>query len=91
MAIAVAIKKVPPDSIKKTFKNGIVLTGGGAMIHGLDLMIEKVLGISVRMPADPLDSVAKGLSLVNMKIPVKGRANKKNLSDSISTYYKDTK
>lgn len=89
MAVAVAVKKIPLDKVESIFKNGIVLTGGGSMIHGLDLMMSKVLGISVRQPSDPIDSVAKGLSLINAKIPVKGKAGRKNVTDSIANYYKD--
>lgn len=91
MAVAVAVKKIPLDVVQKTLKNGVVLTGGGAMIHGLDLMMSKVLGVTVRMPADPIDSVAKGLSIINTKIPVKGRAARKNVTSTIAAYYKDNK
>lgn len=91
MAVAVAIKNIPLDQVKQVFKGGIVLTGGGSMIHGLNFMMEKVLGISVRQPSDPIDSVAKGLSIINSKVPVRGKAGKKNISDSISKYFKDSK
>lgn len=89
MAVAVAIKNIPLDNVEKTFKNGVVLTGGGSMIHGLDLMMSKVLGISVRQPADPIDSVAKGLSMINSKIPVRGKTGNRNVTTSIAGYYKD--
>ncbi len=89
MSVAVAIKKIPLDQVEDIFENGIVLTGGGSMIHGLDLMMSKVLGVSVRQPADPIDSVAKGLSLINAKIPVKGKAGRKNVTGSIVNYYKE--
>ena len=89
MAVAVAIKKIPLDQVEKIFKNGIVLTGGGAMIHGLDLMMSKVLGVPVRQPADPIDSVAKGLSVINTKLPVKGKGSGKNVTSQIASYYKD--
>ena len=89
MAVAVAIKKIPLDQVEAVFKNGILLTGGGATIYGLDVMMSKVLGIPVRQPSDPIDSVAKGLSLINAKIPVRGKAGKKNVTDLIANYYKD--
>ncbi|MBR5144712.1 MAG: rod shape-determining protein, partial [Clostridia bacterium] len=88
MAVAVAIKKIPLDHIQKVFAGGIVLTGGGSMIHGLDLMMSKVLGVSVKQPADPIDSVAKGLSIINSKIPVRGKAGRKNVTNTIADYYK---
>ncbi len=89
MAVAVAIKKIPLEQVEAVFKNGVVLTGGGSMIHGLDLMMNKVLGISVRQPADPIDSVARGLSIINSKIPVKNRVGNKNVTNLIANYYKD--
>ncbi len=91
MAVAGAIKKIPLDNVEKTFKNGIVLTGGGALIYGLDTMMSKVLGIAVTMPSDAIDSVAKGLTRINELIPVKGRASNKNVTSLVSKYYEDKK
>lgn len=91
MAVAVAIKKIPLDYVETIFKNGIVLTGGGSMIYGLDLMMSKVLGIPVKQPADPIDSVAKGLSIINAKIPVKAKASMKNVTNLVASYYNDGK
>lgn len=91
MAVATAIKKIPLDNVEKTFENGIVLTGGGAMIYGLDIMMSKVLGISVTQPADPIDSVAKGLSRINTFIPVKGRNANKNVTNQVAKYYENKK
>ena len=89
MAIATAIKKIPLDQVEKIFEGGIVLTGGGSLIHGLDLMTAKVLGVPVTQPDDPIDSVAKGLSIINSKIPVKGTVGRKNVTDTIASYYKE--
>ena len=89
MAVAQAIKSIPLESVEKIFKNGILLTGGGAMIHGMDLMMSKVLGVNVTIPEAPIDSVAKGLSLINTMIPVKGRATQKNVTALVGEYYKD--
>lgn len=91
MAVAEAIKRIPLDNIENTFKNGIVLTGGGAMIYGMDIMMSKVLGIPVTQPDDAIDSVAKGLAMINNSIPVRGRASKKNITANIADYYKDKK
>ncbi len=91
MAVAVAIKKIPLDQVEKIFAGGIVLTGGGSMIYGLDRMMGKVLGIPVKQPSDPIDSVAKGLSIINSKIPVRGKAGRKNVTDILSNYYKESK
>ena len=60
------------------------------MIHGLDLMMSKVLGIPVTKPAVPIDAVAQGLAMINGKLPVKIKAGK-NITNHISDYYKDNK
>lgn len=91
MAVATVIKKIPLDLVESTFKNGIVLTGGGSMIYGLDRMMSKVLGIAVTQPDDPIDSVAKGLSRINTFIPVKGRAVNKNVTGLVAKYYESKK
>lgn len=91
MAVAEAIKKIPLDNIENTFENGIVLTGGGSMIWGLDMMMSRVLGVKVTKPDDPIDSVAKGLSRINSFIPVKGRAASKNITSQIPSYYENKK
>ena len=70
-------------------ERGIVLTGGGAMIYGMDTMMTKVLGIEVKIPHSPIDSVARGLSIINTRIPVKGRATQKSITNVVSEYYMD--
>ena len=90
MAVAVAVKSIPLAHVEETFKNGIMLTGGGAMIHGFDLMMSKVLGIPVTKPAVPIDSVAKGLAMINNKLSVRSKGGK-NITAHIFDYYKDTK
>lgn len=90
MAVAVAIKNIPLANVEKTLKNGVILTGGGAMLHGLDIMMSKVLGVPVKKPDHPIDSVAKGLSIINTKIPVRSKAGK-NITSQIAGYYKDSK
>ena len=87
IAVATAIKKIPLDNVEKTFENGIVLTGGGALIYGLDIMMNKVLSIKVTQPVDAIDSVAKGLSRINAMIPQKARASGKNITSQVAKFY----
>lgn len=91
MAIADVIKRIPLDHVEKTFENGIILTGGGALIFGLDTMINKVLGIKVTLPSDAIDAVAKGLTVINSIIPVKGKSANKNVTNLVAKYYEDAK
>ena len=91
LAIAEGIKKIPLDVVEAVFENGIVLTGGGSLIYGLDVMANKVLGIPVTQPDDPMDSVAKGLSRINTYIPMRIRSNNKNITNQVSKYYESRK
>ena len=91
MAVAEVIKKIPLDYVEKTFENGIVLTGGGAMLYGLDMMMNKVLGVPVTQPRDAIDSVAKGLSRINNFVPVKAHVTNKNITSQIAKYYENNK
>ena len=85
--IANIVKKIPTEIVEDVFENGIVLTGGGAEIYGLDTMINKVLGISVTKPIKPIDSVAKGLARINTFIPLKMRGGAKNITSQLSKFY----
>ena len=44
--------------------DGITLTGGGALLRGLDQLIQSETGIDVHIAEDPLDCVAKGAGAV---------------------------
>lgn len=91
LAVAEGVKKIPIDMVEEVFENGIVLSGGGSLIYGLDVMANKVLGIPVTQPEDPLDSVAKGLSRINSYIPMRIRSNNKNITLQIAKYYESRK
>ena len=86
-AIAASVKKIPIDYVKDIFENGIILTGGGAELFGIETMIEKVLGVSVTKSESPIDSVAKGLSRIHSFIPQKHSSNGKNISDKLAKFY----
>ena len=45
-------------------QRAIVLTGGGALIPGLDRAIENVLGIPVKVADDPLTCVVRGTGTI---------------------------
>ena len=85
--VADTVKKIPFEMVEEIFRNGIILTGGGAELYGLDLMMNKVLGIPVTKPKDAIDSVAKGLARINSFIPARMRTNKKNITHQLVKYY----
>lgn len=87
MAVAEVVKRIPLDYVEGIFRNGIILTGGASLIHGLDMMMSRVLGIPVTRPDDAIDCVAKGLSRINAFVPVKGKGVNKNVTSQVAKYY----
>jgi len=55
-----ALEKLPPEFASDLNESGMVLTGGGALLGGLDRRIEKETGINVYVADDPLLSVVLG-------------------------------
>jgi rod shape-determining protein MreB len=54
------LEEAPPELSSDIAENGIVLTGGGALLKNLDLVISKATGLQVRLAEDPLSCVALG-------------------------------
>lgn len=60
LAVHKTMESLPPEIAVDIADNGIVLTGGGALIGGLKEVLEYNLGVRVIIPKDPLLSVAMG-------------------------------
>ena len=54
------LEKCPPELASDIMDHGIILTGGGAMLYGLDELIRKETQISTSLAEDPLSCVALG-------------------------------
>ena len=59
-AIHAVMEKTPPELAADIADRGIVLTGGGALLHGLEQLIEEKTGITTMTAEDPLSAVAIG-------------------------------
>lgn len=59
-AIRTTLDDTPPELASDIMENGIYLTGGGALLHGIDQKISKETGIEVILAQDPLHSVVLG-------------------------------
>jgi len=59
-AIKQAIEDAPPELVSDIFTQGMLLTGGGGKLEGLDKYLEEALHIKVKRPADPSYSVVLG-------------------------------
>ncbi len=58
--IKTALENTPPELGSDIAESGIVLTGGGALLEGLDKLISHETKLPVRVSEDPLTCVAKG-------------------------------
>ncbi len=59
-----ALEKTPPELSADIYSNGIYLTGGGALLRGLDKLIEETTNLKTFVPNDPLTTIVKGVGIV---------------------------
>ena len=59
-AVHNVLERTPPELAADIFDRGIVLTGGGSLISGLDALIEEKTGITTMIAEEPLTAVAIG-------------------------------
>jgi rod shape-determining protein MreB and related proteins len=58
-----AIEQCHPELVADLSDTGLVLTGGGALLRGIDALLREQLGIAVRIAEDPLTTVARGSAI----------------------------
>jgi rod shape-determining protein MreB len=59
-AVKVALENTPPELAADIVDKGIVLTGGGALLHRLDQVLRDATGLAVAIAENPLQCVALG-------------------------------
>ena len=59
-AIKITLENTPPELAADIMDRGIVMTGGGALLRGLDTLISKETGMPVHVADEPLLCVVKG-------------------------------
>ena len=62
-AVLSALEATPPELYADSVKNGIYLTGGGALLRGLDKRLQDKINIPFHIAEDPLHSVARGAGI----------------------------
>lgn len=59
-AVKRALEKTPPELSGDISREGMTLAGGGALLKGLDKLLERETGLKVQIAEDPLSSVVMG-------------------------------
>ena len=59
-AVHSVLEKTPPELAADIYDRGIVMTGGGSLLSGLDTLIEEKTGINTMIAEEPMTAVAIG-------------------------------
>lgn len=78
-AVHGVLERTPPELAADISNSGIIMTGGGALLHGIDRRIEERTGIPVRIADDPKSCVAigTGKALNSIELLENNKLNKK--------------
>jgi len=63
-SIKAALEMTPPELVADIYERGIVLSGGGALLKGMDTVISRAAEIPVRITDDPLTCMARGTGVL---------------------------
>ena len=58
------LEKIEPEISADIIDKGIVLTGGGALLEGLDKLIEKEINVPTKIAESPLTCVVEGTGII---------------------------
>lgn len=58
------LETTPPELLSDIIHRGLVLSGGGALLRGLDVMLQNALKIPIYVAEDPLTAVARGTGVI---------------------------
>lgn len=58
------LEKTPPELSADIIDRGVIITGGGALLHGLDQLLADELKVPVFISEDPMSAVAKGTGIM---------------------------
>ena len=79
-AIHAVLERTPPQLVGDLDKNGIILSGGGSLIYGIDRLIERSTGIRCAVVDDPISCAAYGAG--------KMLRNLDNMQDGMMNFYR---
>ncbi|WP_100009917.1 rod shape-determining protein [Lentibacillus sediminis] len=58
------LENTPPELSADIIDRGVMLTGGGALIHGIDLLLQEELKVPVFLAEEPMHCVARGTGMM---------------------------
>lgn len=58
------LEKTPPELSADIIDRGVILTGGGALLHGIDLLLAEELKVPVLIAEEPMHCVARGTGIL---------------------------
>jgi rod shape-determining protein MreB len=59
-AVRTALEKTPPELASDIVERGIIMTGGGAQLRGLDILLQEETNLSIHVDEEPLTCVVRG-------------------------------
>jgi rod shape-determining protein MreB and related proteins len=62
VSVRTVLEKSPPELVSDVIERGIIMTGGGAKLRGLDTFLQRLTNIPVAVASDPEDCVVLGTS-----------------------------
>lgn len=63
MAVREVLEITPPELTADIIQKGIMMTGGGALLHGLDQLLAYEIGVPVNIADDPISCVVRGTGM----------------------------
>lgn len=63
-AAKTVLERTPPELSADIIDRGVILTGGGSMIHGIDQLLAEELKVPVFVAEEPMNCVAKGTGMM---------------------------
>ncbi|MCK5146635.1 rod shape-determining protein [bacterium] len=63
-AVRLALEKTPPELSADILERGIIMTGGGSLLRGIDVRLRQETQVPVSLAEDPLTAVVRGVGLV---------------------------
>jgi rod shape-determining protein MreB len=69
-AVHTCLEQIPAELAADVVDKGIVISGGGALLRGLDALLHEQTGLPIRVSSDPLTCVVRGAGalLDNVKL-----------------------